>query len=219
MALFGNLGQPMMIPGYGGGMFDPQNGIGGMSAGLDQALAQNKTMGAAQAGKPKKGFGEFLRMFAGTLGDNLTGNPVYSQAQQHQREMQAQEEWYERKRQDELADYEARKGIDQEFAPPKDRQTITVDGIVLDQETMKPIWESPYSKIIPGPDGSFYEQTRQGLGGGQPFQPPQPSPTGSAIREQAMEAIRQGADPAAVLKRLQEMEGGQAGSGSPGGFL
>jgi hypothetical protein len=216
MALFGNLGQPMMLPGYGGGMFDPQNGIGGMSAGLDQALAQNKAMGAA---KPKKGFGEFLRMFAGTLGDSLTGNPVYSQAQQHQQEMKAQEEWYERKRQDELADYKARKGIDQEFAPPKDRQTITVDGIVLDQETMKPIWESPYSKVIPGPDGSFYEQPRQGLGGGQSFQPPQPSPTGSAIREQAMEAIRQGADPAAVLKRLQEMEGGQAGSGSPGGFL
>jgi hypothetical protein len=119
MALFGNLGQPMMIPGYGGGMFDPQNGIGGMSAGLDQALAQNKTMGAAQAGKPKKGFGEFLRMFAGTLGDNLTGNPVYSQAQQHQREMQAQEEWYERKRQDELADYEAKKNIDSQYDGPE----------------------------------------------------------------------------------------------------
>jgi hypothetical protein len=218
MALFGNLGQPMLIPGYGGGMFDPQGGIAGMSSGLDAALMQNQQM--AQQKPKKKGFGEFLRVFAGTLGDSLTGNPVYSQQQQQMAELQAQEEWYERKRQDELADYEARKGIDAQYAPPKERRTITVDGIVLDQDTMQPIYESPYSKIIPGPDGSFYEQTRQGLGGGQQFNPPQTTGTvGSAIRQQAMDAIQQGADPAAVLKRLQELEGGQAGSGSPGGFL
>jgi hypothetical protein len=117
MALFGNLGQPMLIPGYGGGMFDPQGGIAGMSSGLDAALMQNQQM--AQQKPKKKGFGEFLRVFAGTLGDSLTGNPVYSQQQQQMAELQAQEEWYERKRQDELADYEARKGIDAQYAGPE----------------------------------------------------------------------------------------------------
>jgi hypothetical protein len=173
MALFGNLGQPMMIPGYGGGMFDPQSGMGGMSAGLDQALAQNKAMGAAQAGKPKKGFGEFLRMFAGTLGDSLTGNPVYSQAQQHQQEMKAQEEWYERKRQDELADYEAKKNIDSQYDGPempglaKEVQWINSLPPPEREQAMKYIQMlRPGNFVPPAPVNIPYGATVSGGGGG-----------------------------------------------------
>lgn len=115
MSLFGNLGQQQMIPGYGGGMF-PTTGISNASAGLDAALQQN-AQGAAMP-KQKNKFGEFLRMFAGNLGDSLTGNPIFAQQQQAMAEQQRMEEMYERKRRDDLSDYEARKGIDQQYSAP-----------------------------------------------------------------------------------------------------
>lgn len=40
------------------------------------------------------------------------------------------------------------------------KRTTVVDGILIDQDTGQPIAQSPYSRIIPGPDGSFYEQPR-----------------------------------------------------------
>jgi hypothetical protein len=42
------------------------------------------------------------------------------------------------------------------------KRTTTIDGILLDADTGEPIAQSPYSRIIPGPDGSFYEQPRSG---------------------------------------------------------
>lgn len=85
-------------------------------SGINEALAQNAAMA-----KPKKsgGFGGFLKNFAGYLGDSLTGNPIYAQQMSNQAEQQRMEEWYERKRQDELADYEAKKGIDAKYTSPE----------------------------------------------------------------------------------------------------
>lgn len=42
------------------------------------------------------------------------------------------------------------------------KRTTTIDGILVDADTGQPIAQSPYSRIIPGPDGSFYEQPRAG---------------------------------------------------------
>lgn len=111
MAMFGSY-SPGTASGYGGGMFEPFD----FMTGINDALAQNQAMGAA---KPKKGFGNFLQAFAGSLGDSLTGNPVYAQQMQAQAEQERMEQWYERKRQDELADYEAKKGIDAKYAAPE----------------------------------------------------------------------------------------------------
>lgn len=86
------------------------------TSGINEALARNAALGQQQ--QPKKGFGNFLRAFAGNLGDSLTGNPVYAQLQQQQAEQERMEQWYERKRQDELADYEAKKGIDAKYNAP-----------------------------------------------------------------------------------------------------
>lgn len=42
--------------------------------------------------------------------------------------------------------------------------TVTIDGVVFDKSTGEPLFESPYNRIIPGPEGSFYEQPRAGFG-------------------------------------------------------
>lgn len=42
------------------------------------------------------------------------------------------------------------------------RRTAVIDDILVDADTGEPIAQSPYSKIIPGPNGSFYEQQRSG---------------------------------------------------------
>lgn len=42
------------------------------------------------------------------------------------------------------------------------RKLKEVDGVFFDEETGEPVVQSPYSRIIPGPDGSFYEQPRIG---------------------------------------------------------
>lgn len=42
------------------------------------------------------------------------------------------------------------------------RRTAVIDDILVDADTGEPIAQSPYSRIIPGPDGSFYEQPRTG---------------------------------------------------------
>lgn len=96
---------------------DPSQYISGYGD-LDAALAQNAALGQQQAQKPKKGFGSFLRAFAGIYGDTLTGNPVYAQQQAQRAEQQQMEQWYERKRKDEMADYEAKKRIDAQYSAP-----------------------------------------------------------------------------------------------------
>lgn len=172
MALFGNLNSPMMIPGYGGGMFDPQNGIGGLSAGLDQALAQNQAMGQA---KPKKGFGDFLRIFAGTLGDSLTGRPVYAQMMQHQEEQKRLEEMYDRKRRDDMEDYEARKQIDAQYSGPempglaKEVQWINSLPPPERQQALEYVkMLRPGNFVPPAPVNIPYGASIEGAGGGNP---------------------------------------------------
>jgi hypothetical protein len=89
---------------------------------------------------------------------------------------------------------------------PEKLDTVEIDGVVFNKRTGEPLFESPYSKIVPGSEGSFYEQPRMGLGrrgGGQ-----------GDIRAQAEEAIRMGADPAEVNRRLQQMLGGATASPS-----
>jgi hypothetical protein len=98
---------------FGGSLYQP---IDYMS-GINDALAQNAALGAS---KPKKGgFGNFLGAFAGYLGDSLTGNPIYAQQQAQMAEQEQMEQWYERKRQDELADYEAKKRIEMQYSGPE----------------------------------------------------------------------------------------------------
>lgn len=101
------------ISGYGGGMYEPIDMMGG----INDALQQNAALGASMP-KKKGGFGNFLQAFAGHYGDALTGNPVYAQQMAQQAEQEQMEQWYERKRQDELADYEAKKGIDAKYSSP-----------------------------------------------------------------------------------------------------
>lgn len=96
---------------------------------------------------------------------------------------------------------------------PNKQETVEIDGVVFDKRTGQPLFESPYSRIIPGAEGSFYEQPRQGIGRGRAA--PQDQPQGASLQAQAEEAIRMGADPAEVNRRLQEMLGGATASPSP----
>jgi hypothetical protein len=86
------------------------------STGIEDALRSNAQLGAEQAAHPSFGkrFGNFLAAWAGSLGDNLTGNPVYANSQKAAQEAQE----YARRRQDELSDYEAKKKIDQRYQAP-----------------------------------------------------------------------------------------------------
>lgn len=55
-------------------------------SGINAALQRND---AIEPPRPKgKGFKDFLRTFAGSLGDSLTGNPVYANSLQHERRLE-----------------------------------------------------------------------------------------------------------------------------------
>jgi hypothetical protein len=47
---------------------------------------------------------------------------------------------------------------------PAARKIREIDGVAFDENTGQPLFESPYSKVIPGTEGSFFEQPRIGFG-------------------------------------------------------
>lgn len=70
-------------------------------------------------------------------------------------------------------------------------ETVTIDGVVMDKNTGQPLFESPYDRIIAGPDGSFYRVPRMGIGRGggmpqqaqpQPAQPPAGPQVGAVVQ-------------------------------------
>lgn len=78
-------------------------------------------------------------------------------------------------------------------APKKD--LVVIDGVAIDKATGQPQFESPYDRIIPGANGSFYRVPRMGIGrGGQQ----QPKPL--------------------TDEDIARMDGGQTGSPPSGGF-
>ncbi len=154
-------------------------------------LAQDG-MDAAPAQKPKffgKGGNgtQFLSAFAGSLGDAFAHNNNYANRMQQQLAAQQAEEQHQRHRMDNREDQQWEwKNKPKE---PKARETIVVDGVVLDKETLQPVWESPYSHIIPGTEGSFFEQPRMGLGGQRAAPMPQIAPV-TATNPQTGEKVQ-----------------------------
>lgn len=68
--------------------------------------------------KKRGGFGGFLKAWAGYLGDNLTGSPVYANSLAAQQQSELENQRYQSHRQDDLSDYETHKKIDQQYAKP-----------------------------------------------------------------------------------------------------
>lgn len=213
MALFGG------SPGIGGGMFPNDNpfGVPDYMSGINDAFAQNAALGQQ---KPKNGIGEFLRILAGTFGDNLTGNPVYSRHMQGEAERKQQEaearrqaEWYERKRKDELTDYGAKKEIDAQFSAP-DLPGIIEEFTVAQQMGMVPpgmSYTDYMTMRFPGAQTPvILPHNAQQVGGGNAALP-------SVSNEAEYNALPPGAtyrDPSGRLRR----KGGQSGAGPAGGF-
>ena len=188
-------------------------------SGINDAFAQNERLGRSSmfAGKKKKAkIGDILGSVIGHIGDNLSGNNAYAQSVKSRADAEAAKADYERKLKD-AQDWWYKQ--QEHEVKNKSPDTIEVDGIVLNKKTMQPVWESPYPKVIPGPDGSFYEIPRKGLGSAQPpgLPPSAPSQAGG-VREQAIDAIRRGANPTEVLKRLQQLEGGAGQATGPANF-
>lgn len=155
----------------------------------------------------------------GSVGDSLAGNTGYADQSADYRRSMAEAEEYQRRRKEGLEDYETKKMIDERYAAPKERRTAEINGVLVDLDTLQPVWEDPRGRVIPGPDGSFYQLPPLGLGGpAAPAGGPQAGPTGTTLRDQAANAIRSGADPVAVMKRLQELEGGAGQPTGPAGF-
>jgi hypothetical protein len=49
-----------------------------------------------------------------------------------------------------------------------DEELVVIDGVAMGKQSGQPKFESPYDRVIPGPDGSFYTVPRHGYGrGGQ----------------------------------------------------
>lgn len=48
--------------------------------------------------------------------------------------------------------------------PAKGPDVTVIDGVAFDKNTGQPLFESPYDRIIAGPDGSFYRVPRAGYG-------------------------------------------------------
>lgn len=102
-----------------------------------------------------------------------------------------------------------------------------IDGVVYDGQG-RPKYSGIVSKIIPGSEGSFYEQALPQIGpgrgvpqlGGPPPAAPQMGQQQggddvASLRAEAAEAIKAGADPAAVLQELQRMLGGAGRNAAP----
>ncbi len=161
-----------MMPDQGGMQAPQQDYLPGVPSGGELQGQVNQTL-AQPAPKKKGGFFkpgmdhfDFTDIL-GILGDALSGQGGYANAMQQYRKGKQDEDQYQRRRGDDLEDYEAKQEIDKRFAAPKQRRTVEVDGIILDADTMQPLYESPYPKIFQGPEG-FYEIPRLGLGRGQP---------------------------------------------------
>lgn len=77
-----------------------------------------------------------------------------------------------------------------------------------------PLYTSPFVK---GPDGQVFFMGNGSPAGGAPVTPPASHADAATLRAQAAEAIKNGADPAKVNARLQQMLGG-AGSSAPQTF-
>lgn len=94
------MAQNPLIPGYGGDMFsiDASPMLPDYMQGINEALARNQSRVAEQESKPKFDIGKFLLAWAGHLGDNLTGNPVYANTVQNRSESEAQSRASEEKR-------------------------------------------------------------------------------------------------------------------------
>lgn len=107
-------------------------------AGINQAFADNQALAQQQPQKRKFDVGKFLLSWAGHLGDNLTGNPVYSKQLLQRAEQENLERWYERKRQDEMADWQKKQRL------PRPEQVGGTIGI-FDPSTLSynPVWQEP----------------------------------------------------------------------------
>lgn len=210
------------MPGYGGGMFPPQSfGVPDYMGGINDAFAQNAALGQQQAAQPKKGFGEFLRAFAGIYGDTLTGNPVYSQHMKAQQDQMAQMQEYERQRQDAIADYERKKQIDAQYSEPDmpgiAKETAWLGSLPPEQRQQAMDYIKllrPGNFVPPSPVNVPYGAT---VTGGDA--PPGGAPAGMprVTNEQEYNALPPGTtytDPNGIVRK----KGGQSGAGPAGGF-
>lgn len=157
--------------------FDPKRkGLFGRPVGMPQAtppiagndpMMQDPAPGLGMRGQPepqgKPGFlgkGGVGRAIAGTIGDYLMQRegmaPVYSPAMQQQAAMVAQSAADQRKRAMDLADYGAKKQIDQQYAQPEGPKTYednagnrwAYDPATGQTIGDKPIWIDPTERVI-----------------------------------------------------------------------
>jgi hypothetical protein len=103
-------------------------------------------------------------------------------------------------------------------ADANDPELVVIDGVAFDKRTGQPKFESPYTRIIPGPDGSFYEQPRVGYGrstgaDAQPSSPAQPAAARAPTPGQVVGAFRfKGGNPR-DQSAWEPVAAGGAGSG------
>jgi hypothetical protein len=207
------MAQYPLIPGYGGGDMAGSSLPDG--SGIAEALARNAQLGAEK--KPKFDIGQFLLAWAGHLGDNLTGSPVYAStlkdkaaAEADARSAEAQKAWwYEQQRYQAENRPKDKPGVAEEFEwfnslPPEMKKPV---GEYM--QMRYPGMQAP--QMIP----YGYEQ----VGGGQPAGPPagENIPTLSSPEQAA--SLPPGSRFRTPDGRIKIVPGGPTGSAPSGGFL
>lgn len=186
----------------------------------DPGMMQGMQQQAAPAGfQPKRVPTGFLNVL-GQIGDVLAvmggRNPVYQPWRQQRETQNAFGQWATnpddpgaranflgaagadawKVMQDRLgAEMDAKKLALQErklAVDAQDPELVVIDGVAFDKRTGQPKFESPYPRIIAGPDGSFYERPRIGFGGRPAGNaaPPAVGGTESPVRVQTPEEAR-----------------------------
>ena len=99
-----------------------------------------------------------------------------------------------------------------------------LDGIVYDKKTGQPLYQSPYPRIVPGQNGSFYVQPRVGniptLGSGGTGPAPAQAPAGATDATGAVSSTLSSVLPAPVVAGFLgnfHVEGGYGGAQGDGG--
>lgn len=100
-----------------------------------------------------------------------------------------------------MSDYESR--IAQAQLPGRVDPAQVIDQKITQLEDLANVIEQGYSSILSKAKGGRQQEAPAGSGGG--VLTPAQQPQGSAVMEQARQAIANGADPAAVRQRLQSM--------------
>lgn len=169
--LFGKGMPGATMTGLGGGVFNMDGTPASMPQ--DATMRDSANLGTPSAAPQKSGFfgkGGVGRGIAGSIGDALLQQsgmaPIYAPQMQFQQVQAARQAEEQRRRAADLADYGAKKQIDQQYAGPAEAPAFIRNAEAFyqlspeDQARVVSVQDIVNPMMRPGPDGQFYPIAR-----------------------------------------------------------